>query len=320
MSQLTSLLAQPFLVMGASISLAQIITLTPLIALLFSYQYLSHKWQIALISISTFSALCTGFIEFSAVVIVGVSVAIIAYLNRCQQDKTTDLPIKIRYFNWLNNTIIFLLSVALLLHLVPGFNNLLIIEPIKLSENAVEYRQFLNFDKAILAAILLLLVVPKNNALNRQPLWRSVLVFIVVSAVCIGIALKSELVAVDVKLIALFIPWALVNLTITCVAEEAFFRGFLQIQFASFFARFSTSSRSRYATSYANSLAILATSVIFALAHFPAGGVYMLLAGLLSVSYGVAYYLTKNIYLPILMHFSFNSVHFILLTYPYLAS
>jgi membrane protease YdiL (CAAX protease family) len=53
-------------------------------------------------------------------------------------------------------------------------------------------------------------------------------------------------------------------------------------------------------------------------AHFQGGLVYMALACLAGFFYGFAFLKTNKIQSSILLHFAFNTIHFLLFTYPWL--
>jgi membrane protease YdiL (CAAX protease family) len=90
------------------------------------------------------------------------------------------------------------------------------------------------------------------------------------------------------------------------VAEEAFFRGFVQKGLENSLERFR----------YSSFLAFITASVLFGVAHFMGGLRYVFLATLAGLGYGWVYQQTKRIEASILTHFSLNSVHFLFFTYP----
>ena len=59
-------------------------------------------------------------------------------------------------------------------------------------------------------------------------------------------------------------------------------------------------------------------SILFGLAHAPAGWQWMLLAGLAGVGYGLAYRF-GGLGAAIATHFGLNVLHFLFFTYPMLA-
>jgi membrane protease YdiL (CAAX protease family) len=104
-----------------------------------------------------------------------------------------------------------------------------------------------------------------------------------------------------------FTPIFLVtNLLFTCVAEEAFFRGFLQDRLA----------RAMAHTRYGAAFAIICSGLLFGLAHVGGGLPLILLASLVGLGSGLAYHRTQRLEAAIVTHFIVNAVHFICFTYP----
>ena len=110
----------------------------------------------------------------------------------------------------------------------------------------------------------------------------------------------------DLSFDPVFVVWALRNLFFTCVAEEAFFRGFLQ----RYIERWTGGSRSGRLASLA------VVSLLFGLAHFGGGVGYVALSTLAGLLYGYVYQKTGRIEAAILTHFLLNSGHFLFFTYP----
>src|SRR3569833_2966401 len=91
-----------------------------------------------------------------------------------------------------------------------------------------------------------------------------------------------------------------------CVAEEAFFRGFLQ---ESLTLRLTP-------IRHGHLVAWLAASALFGIAHAGGGAGMVLLAAVAGLGYGWVYLRTRSLGAAVLAHFSLNAVHFLLLTYP----
>jgi len=141
--------------------------------------------------------------------------------------------------------------------------------------------------------------------------WRDVLrdALFVGFWVCLslmGIALFVGYVRFDPKLPPIAPYWLLGNLFLTCVGEEAFFRGVLLEQFERAFSFYSGKK----------ALALIASSFLFGLKHFKGGPLYVLLAGVAGLFYGAAYLRNRRIEASIGVHFILNSLHFFLFSYP----
>lgn len=102
--------------------------------------------------------------------------------------------------------------------------------------------------------------------------------------------------------------WALNNLLLVCMTEEAVFRSYLQ----------ETLSRRFHESRYGDALAIGVGSILFGLAHFAGGEVLIVLSTLAGVGYGLAYRV-GGLQAAVLAHFGLNLAHFTLFTYPMLA-
>ena len=113
--------------------------------------------------------------------------------------------------------------------------------------------------------------------------------------------------ALDVKYHQSIWIWAFINLLITCVAEEAFFRGIIQHHLM---------QRLTALTKYAVPVAVMVTAFLFGLAHFAGGIQYIIIATIAGIGYGIIYAKTRNLLDSILVHFLANLVHFIFFTYP----
>jgi membrane protease YdiL (CAAX protease family) len=205
-----------------------------------------------------------------------------------------------------------LLAIGLMAHIIPGFSNPKIISNLQLSKDAILYNQFLSFDKALVGLFILafghqLLFAKKawfDMLTTTIPLSAIVVIVVIFLAVLIGY------VQFDLKLTALFFLWALPNLFFSCIAEEAFFRGFVQ--------KHLEESLKKY--KYGSATGLLLASLLFGLAHYAGGMSYIILATIAGIGYGLVYRQSKSIEASILTHFLVNVVHFIFFTYPVLAN
>ncbi len=93
------------------------------------------------------------------------------------------------------------------------------------------------------------------------------------------------------------------------LAEEAFFRGFLQREV----------EHALDGRPHAAAIAVAASAILFGLAHAAGGWHYVLLATLAGTGYAMAYQRTGRVEAAILTHFAVNATHFLLFTYPTLA-
>ena len=209
-------------------------------------------------------------------------------------------------------TVVVLVSLLLALHLAPGFQNPAVIRDAVLSAGAIPYTQYANVDKGLAGALMLgtlglaRLRSPGDwGAALRQagPIVLATLVVVMAASLALGF------VRIDPRWTPLFWVWAPINLLLTCVSEEAFFRGFLQREIA----------RDLEGRRHGDAIAIGLCALLFGVAHVAGGWRYVLLATLAGTGYGLAYQRSGRIEMAILTHFAVNATHFLLFTYPALA-
>jgi len=205
-------------------------------------------------------------------------------------------------------TAVVLWMIALVAHLLPGFNNLHVLDQVITGENSIPFSLYLNLDKPLILFALLLLMpdMLKQQALhkpllniinNKQFIAIISLTILSVYALAYGFGLLKFEASVPTWL------WifALNNLIITCVVEEAFFRGFIQTKL----------------TNKLNPIwAVLITSCLFGIAHFAGGLAYVLVATIAGALYGFTYLYTGRLSAAITVHFILNIGHLLLFTYP----
>lgn len=201
-----------------------------------------------------------------------------------------------------------ILVLALALHMLPGFANPPVLSQRVLTPGSAPYTLRLNFDKTAAGVVLLAFAtaaLASRTAWMRM--WRGMAPYTLATvAIVVGLAWAWGYIAFAPKLTAWFVPWALVNLLFVCMAEEAFFRHFLQRQLA----RVIGGARGGV-------IALGVTAPLFGIAH--AGGVPLLvaLATVAGLGYGYVYLRTGRVEASILTRFAVNAVHFLLFTYPY---
>lgn len=201
-------------------------------------------------------------------------------------------------------------ALTLAVHAFPGFSKAVLIPHIKISRDAPPFTLHANFGQAAVGLLLLALM---PNRVRSHSEWRPVLlrtlpIAIVTSVSVIAMAVFVGFVGPDLKFSQYAPIFLATNLLFTCVAEEAFFRGFLQERLAGFLS----------SVRYGSFIAVVCSGLLFGLAHFPGGPTYVVLASMAGIGYGCAYASSKKIEAAILAHFSVNAVHFLCFTYPYL--
>lgn len=204
------------------------------------------------------------------------------------------------------------ISLGVGFHAFEGFNNPIIVDKAVVSQDAISFTLFWNYDKAVLAFCLILFFKSTSGQLNSGHLsWFTTLIALLTTIViCLTLAVSLGLIRWDPKVPEFFIFWVLSNLLITSAAEEAFFRGIIQFQLQ---------RRLIPVTPHADIIAIGAAGTLFGVAHFAMGTWYVAVAIAAGIGYGLVFYLSGRIEASILAHFLLNATHILLFTYPILA-
>jgi uncharacterized protein len=204
-------------------------------------------------------------------------------------------------------------ALLLAFHVVPGFANPILINQLRITPDALPYTMYANFDKAS-AGLLFLALICKRAHTSQD--WRTVLlqsaqwlVPTIAATFAVGYALGYVKVAPKIPHFTLL--FVVVNLLFVCVAEETFFRGFIQERIASYL-------KTKGITA-ASTIALVVGAVLFGLSHIGGGMTYVLLATIAGMGYGYSYLKSGSIEAPIITHFVLNFVHFIGFTYPAIA-
>lgn len=260
-----------------------------------------HPWWITL-TLSLLFALASGAIDFMAL----PAIALLPVSAWSLKNKTYPTALRV-----LGGTVLFVIGAGLILHKLPGFHNLRIIHQAQISENAIPFTLYLNFDKTLLGIFIIALLQPLITSKREwiKVLKATLLRAIVVIAVVGILAFALKFVTFDPKLPSQLAIWTLTNLLFVCLAEEAFFRGFIQ-QYLCKLMRFK----------YGAFLAVALAALLFGAYHYKGGVLYMLLAFIAGMGYGWIYYRTKRIEASILTHFALNLLHILFFTYPALTS
>lgn len=204
------------------------------------------------------------------------------------------------------------LSLLLGLHVLPGFSNPVVIRDAVLARDALPYTQYLNYDKTLGGLILLGCGgwAPMRFAADwRTALHRAAPVLLATVAVVMVASLAIGYVRFEPRWPPLFWTWAALNLLTTCLSEEAFFRWLIQGE----------AHRALSSHRHAAAASVAVGAALFGVAHAAGGWRYVVLAGLAGAGYGTAYQRTARLEMSILTHFTVNTVHFLLFTYPALA-
>lgn len=197
-------------------------------------------------------------------------------------------------------TLVLLWALALTLHLVPGFDNLKVLDRVQAGPASVPFTLYLNLDKPLIF-FGLLLAWPALLGPGGAIRWRPLALLILPLAALLIAAWQLGALKPEVGLPHWWWLFAFNNLLFTCVAEEALFRGLIQQGVA---------SRSK------PWLGLLVASLLFGAAHLAGGPLLVLFAALAGACYGLAFLLSGRLGVAIAIHFLFNFAHLALFTYP----
>lgn len=190
--------------------------------------------------------------------------------------------------------------------LLPGFDAVTLHGPGILKSGSSEYALRIRPDKVIAGFALLAFAVPLTRDL---PGWRRI---VAVSLPALAVTAPAVLVTgwltgyvgfePQVPAGAFLAAWAAANLLFVTGIEEGFFRGIVQRGLG---------------PRLGPAAAVATAALLFGLAHFAGGGLYVLLATLAGLGYGAAYHLAgQRIEAAMLTHFGLNLLHLLLFTYP----
>ncbi|RDZ27573.1 CPBP family intramembrane metalloprotease [Lysobacter silvisoli] len=202
-----------------------------------------------------------------------------------------------------------LVALALGFHVAPGFHNALAVPPTRITADAIEFSMYLNLDKPLVGFWLLLVWGGAQRARPPVDWFKAALpAGLGAALLCLGIAYVLGLVAWAPKWPAWGTLWALNNLLLVTLAEEALFRGYLQEGLM----------RRWRERRWGDAAAIAVAAVAFGLVHWAGGWAWALLATAAGAGYGLAYR-RGGLQAAMLAHFGLNLIHFTALSYPMLA-
>ena len=206
-------------------------------------------------------------------------------------------------------------SLALAVHLVPGFNNLPIVINELITPDAIAYTLYANLDKGIAGLFVCAYFFSMNktllktdvNTIIKVNVKQPILIIIGTILATLTVALMLGVVNFNPKIPDFWLAFMVINLLFTCVAEEALFRGVLQTKLSQLI------TSTRFAI-----LAPISVACVFALAHFMGGVSYVFVSAVAGFGYGYIFYKTQRLEWAILCHWLVNICHFFLFTYPIL--
>ena len=219
------------------------------------------------------------------------------------------LPARAKAARIAGHALFVLVALALGFHAAPGFHNPLAIPPTRITPDAIEFSMYLNLDKPLVGFWLLLAWGGVQRERAPVDWFKAALpACLAASALCLGLTYALGQIAWAPKWPAWGLLWALNNLLLVTLAEEALFRGYLQEGLM----------RRWRERRWGDAAAIAVAAVAFGLVHLAGGWAWALLATVAGARYGLAYS-RGGLQAAMLTHFGLNLLHFTAFTYPMLA-
>src|SRR4051812_3200513 len=121
----------------------------------------------------------------------------------------------------------FLMALAMVLALLPGFPRVIVVDGLVLSPGALPYTLGLGFPKVV-GGIFIFGIIHEERVRSWRELGamlaRTAPIYAITAVLVMLLTLGLGYVKFDPKWTLLFLIWAPVNLFFTCLSEEAFFR------------------------------------------------------------------------------------------------
>jgi uncharacterized protein len=251
-------------------------------------------------------ATCVGLITGHVDVVGLVWMALLLWVTYGLQCPTLSIFVRV-----LSAFIFLILAVGLQLHLLPGFHNLRVLNNVHVSQQGIPFSLYLNFDKTTVGIFILgmlhTLIRTKKEWISMLKTMLPIACGLMLMVGCLSFLFKF--VAFEPKLPHDLFLWVCTNLLFVCVAEEGFFRGFIQKYLCLILDK----------VKFGNMFAIAIAALLFGLAHYAGGVYYMMLAAVAGLGYGFIYFKTGRIEASIITHFLLNLTHILFFTYPALA-
>ena len=262
-------------------------------------RFFNHKLWLVALTISLILIFVSGRIDYAALgfIVSGLAIA------KWQQHVAEKLKM-------LLTSVVVLWSLVLAAHLLPGVDNLKVVDQAITGSLSIPFTMYLNLDKPVIffAFLLLLPNLLKQQAkletlfgLNVLNSYKPLLIILSLFSLVFMIAVGFMLIKPEFSLPQWWWLFMLNNLFFVCIIEEVFFRGFIQ---------------QKLTQKLSPEIALLITSVLFGLVHFSGGIVYVFVATIAGLLYGFTYMYTGRVSAAIAMHFTLNMVHFLCFTYP----
>lgn len=178
--------------------------------------------SIFLLSCSVIAAYVYGTIDsYGISTAIGLYAITSVYFQRDIDSKTTKIIL----------LLIILATVTLLFfHLLPGFNNRIVIDSRKISQLSIPYSMDLKFDKTIAGIILFMnsRLYENEKRLHIKSIITTSMLLLLCSTILMTAGILSGYLEFDYKIPDILLLCSINNLFFTCFSEEVVFRGIVQ--------------------------------------------------------------------------------------------
>lgn len=214
------------------------------------------------------------------------------------------------FFIWLGAIV---LGFVIAVYRPVGFHYPLLWSTQELFPGGEAFALFVNISKALAGYLILVCLLRQEQGFISSKIQTFVLGCLAVTFVLLSANMLFG-VAWKVKFPDAVLLFVLVNLCVSVLAEEAFFRCLIQDRLSHYCARLF--QRSRWQGFWSGTITVLITSLLFSLVHSPTSVAAFLLFLIAGSIYSLVYALTRRLIVVVVVHFSVNLLHFLLLEYP----
>lgn len=207
-----------------------------------------------------------------------------------------------RYRQVMIEGVMLISAVALMLHVIPGFNNLRVLHLVQPGPESMAFSMYFNFDKALVPFVLLvgLRTLFVSEPQYRPSVWLWGLLVLAVPALLL-IAVAAGGLKFEPHQPSWLLQFMLANIFFVSLAEEALFRGYLQQRLGKIMPPVA---------------ALIISAGLFGAVHYAGGALLMIFATLAGVIYGLAWMWSGRLWVAVLFHFGLNLCHLLFFTYP----
>lgn len=258
-------------------------------------------WVAGVLTLATLLGLGNQTLEWESLVALGLlPITVFVWINHYMSELLRKFAFVVFLF----------IGGSLAFHKFPGFNNFKVFDQLVFSPGSAPFDMYFNFDKIYLGIVVFMMLPRLERQVRFRDSYFTVAKYLFGAVfLLLPLAYFSGFVQYHPNTNPYLLVWAVNNLFFVCFTEEVLFRRFLQNYLVTYFRN----------TQYGDIVAIFLAAVVFGLAHFAGGFVYVGLATVAGILYGLCFYHTCNVRSSMALHFGVNLIHAALFTYPFAA-